>query len=75
MGVKDDDGDLTVAQDRQLIGLLHQTKLSFGESNLSVPFIRDPGYLYLFTPHSTTPFTRHCDNLKRSFPPKQLCVD
>lgn len=32
--VEDDEGDLTVTQHAQLIGLLHQTKLALGESHL-----------------------------------------
>lgn len=32
--VKDDESDLAVAQDAQLVGLLHQTKLPLGERHL-----------------------------------------
>ncbi len=32
--VEDDEGDLAVTQDTQLIRLLHQTKLPFGERHL-----------------------------------------
>lgn len=32
--VEDDESDLTVAQDAQLVRLLHQTKLPLGESHL-----------------------------------------
>lgn len=32
--VEDDEGDLTVAQHAQLVGLFHQTKLAFGERHL-----------------------------------------
>jgi len=32
--VEDDEGDLTVTEHTQLISLLHQTKLTFGEGHL-----------------------------------------
>lgn len=35
--VEDDESDLTVAQHAQLVGLLHQTKLTLGESDLEHP--------------------------------------
>ena len=41
MRVEDDDGDLTITQHTQLVSFLHQTKLSLGECNLSVPLVRD----------------------------------
>ena len=34
MGVEDDDGDFAVAEDGELIGFLHEAKLSFCESHL-----------------------------------------
>lgn len=37
--VEDDESDLTVAEDAQLVRLLHQTKLPLGEGYLSVSFI------------------------------------
>ena len=52
MGVEDDDGDLAVAEDGQLVGLLHQTKLALGEGHLSVPFVGDPLDGDLFTAHA-----------------------
>ena len=35
--VEDDEGDLAVAQHRQLVRLLHQAKLALGERHLSSP--------------------------------------
>ena len=35
VGVEDDDGDLAVAEDGQLVGLLHQTKLALCERHLA----------------------------------------
>ena len=32
--VEDDDGNLAVAEDRQLVGLLHQAELALGEGHL-----------------------------------------
>ena len=34
--VEDDDRDLTVAEDGQLVGFLHQTEFALGESDLPV---------------------------------------
>jgi len=62
VGVEDDDGDLTVAQNRQLVRLLHQPKLPFCECHLSVSFIRNPSDLYFFSPHPSS-FCRHCADL------------
>ena len=42
MRVEDDDGDLTVAENTQLVGFLHQTKLPLGEGDLPVPLVGDP---------------------------------
>ena len=39
MGVEDDDGDLAVAQYRQLVSLLHQAELPLGEGHLDVLLI------------------------------------
>ena len=39
MGVEDDDGDLAVAQYRQLVSLLHQAELPLGERHLDVLLI------------------------------------
>merc|ERR1719189_954344 len=49
--VEDDDRDLTVAEDGQLVGFLHQTELALGESDLSVSFVGNPLYGNLFPPH------------------------
>lgn len=49
--VEDDEGYFTVTENTQLVGLLHQTKLSLHESHLSVPFIHDPSDLNLLPPH------------------------
>lgn len=54
--VKDDEGDFTVTQDTQLIGLLHQTKLPLHESHLTVPLIYNPGDLDLLPPHFQNDF-------------------
>lgn len=35
-GVEDDEGDLAVAEHRQLVGLLHQAELPLGERHLKV---------------------------------------
>lgn len=61
VGVEDDDGDLTVAQNRQLVRFLHQPELPLCECHLSISFIRNPGDLYLFSPHPF--FCRHCGAL------------
>ena len=39
VGVEDDDGDLAVAQHRQLVSLLHQAELPLGERHLDVLLI------------------------------------
>lgn len=51
VGVEDDDGDLAVAQHAQLVRLLHQSELSFGERHLSVPLVRYTLDRDLFTAH------------------------
>jgi len=51
VGVEDDDGDLAVAEDGQLVGLLHQTKLALCERHLSIPLVCDPLYGNLFPAH------------------------
>ena len=51
VGVEDDDGDLTVAQNTQLVSFLHQTKFPLGEGHLSVPLVRYPLDGDLFTSH------------------------
>jgi len=66
MGVEDDDGDLAVAKYGQFVSLFHQPKLPLCECNLSISFIRDPGDLYLFSPHPCF-FCRHCADLYRTF--------
>jgi len=48
---EDDEGDLAVAQHRQLVGLLHQPEFAFGERHLSVAFVRDPRNLNLLPAH------------------------
>ena len=45
MGVEDDDRDLTVAQDAQFVGLLHEAKLPLGEGDLTVALVSDPSDL------------------------------
>ena len=51
VGVEDDDGDLTVAQNTQLVGFLHQTKFPLGEGHLSVPLVGYPRNVDLLPAH------------------------
>ena len=39
MRIEDNDRDFTVAQNAQLVGFFHQTKLSLGESDLTIPLV------------------------------------
>ena len=39
--VEDDEGDLTVAEDAQLVGLLHQAELPLRERHLTVALVAD----------------------------------
>ena len=48
---EDDDGDLRVAEDRKLVGLLHQPVASLGESDLATVHILNLLYLYPSSPH------------------------
>lgn len=41
--VEDDDGDLAVAEDAQLVGLLHEAELPLREGHLTVSLVGDPG--------------------------------
>jgi len=50
---ENDEGNLAVTQDRQLVRFLHYSKFAFVKSYLSIPFIRDSGYLYFFTTHGS----------------------
>lgn len=50
---EDYESDLAVTKNTQLVGFLHHPKLPFVESDLSVPFVRDPGYLDFLTTHSS----------------------
>lgn len=49
--VEDDESDLTVTEHRQLIRLLHQTKLTFCKRHLPIPFIANARYLYFLPSH------------------------
>ena len=51
VGVEDDDGDLTVAQNTQLVSFLHQTKFPLGEGHLSVPLVGYPRDVDLLPAH------------------------
>lgn len=51
LGVEDDESDLTVAEDAQLVGLLHQAELPLGEGDLAVALVTDAGDLDLFPAH------------------------
>ena len=51
VGVEDDDGYLTVAQNTQLISFLHQTKFPLGEGHLSVPLVGYPRDVDLLPAH------------------------
>ena len=51
VGVEDDDGDLTVAQNTQLVGFLHQAKFPLGEGHLSVPLVGYPRNVDLLPAH------------------------
>jgi len=48
---EDDEGYLAVAKNREFIGLLHNTKLSFIKCHLPISFIGYPRYLYFFPTH------------------------
>ena len=39
---EDYESDLTVTENTQLVGFLHQTKLPLGEGDLPVPLVGDP---------------------------------
>jgi len=49
---EDYESDLTVTENTQLVGFLHHPKLPFVESDLSVPLVRDAGYLDFLATHS-----------------------
>ena len=51
MRIEDNDRDFTVAQNAQLVGFFHQTKLSLGESDLTIPLVCNSGNRDLLTTH------------------------
>ena len=51
--VEDDDGDLAVAEDTQLVGLLHQPELSLGERHLTISLVGDALDGYLLSTHAS----------------------
>ena len=51
LGVEDDERDLAVAEDTQLVGLLHEAELPLREGDLPVPLVTDPGDLDFLPPH------------------------
>ncbi len=53
--VEDDDGDLAVAEDAQLVGLLHEAELPLREGHLTVTFVGDPGNRNLLAAHLVDP--------------------
>ena len=53
--VEDDDGDLAVAEDAQLVGLLHEAELPLREGHLTVTLVGDPGNRNLLTSHLADP--------------------
>jgi len=53
---EDDESDLAVAEDRQLVGLLHHPELSLVKRHLSVSLIGDPRDLNLLPPHFLNKF-------------------
>ena len=56
MRVEDDDRDLTVAEDGQLVGFLHQTELALGESDLQENNVRQLFCLRFFLCHLSVSF-------------------
>ena len=58
MRVEDDDGDLAVAQDAQLVGLLHEAELSLGEGHLTISLVANARYLDLLAAHYSTFWVR-----------------
>ena len=53
---EDDEGDLAVAQHRQLVGLLHQPEFAFGERHLQVSSIVHLHYYLIMPRHQS----QHC---------------
>ena len=51
MRVEDDDRDLAVAEDAELVGLLHQAKLPLGEGHLAIALVADARDRDLLPPH------------------------
>ena len=51
MRIEDNDRDFTVAQNAQLVGFFHQTKLSLCESDLTIPLVCNSGNRDFLTTH------------------------
>ena len=68
---EDDEGDFTVTQDAEFVGLLHHAELALVERDLSVPLVSDAGDLNLFPTHlpaASVPIRPACHKSQRLLP-------
>ena len=61
MRIEDNDRDFTVAQNAQLVGFFHQTKLSLCESDLTIPLVCNSGNRDFLTTHFFDPQSKFFD--------------